>query len=164
MKKGGKTIGYWSYRVAAEYRNLIEERTRSLGLGASDAFLLGAMHGMGPSSLVELAQEMDTPHPTIVRQIDVLEQAGYAQRTPHPEDRRIKMVALTRQGMEVVPLLIEMFHEVHDIATRGVPKEQVEELIVTLKQLHRNMCDRESCARKSGQENPEIPEDASTDE
>lgn len=141
MSRRQKRIGYWVIRVATDFRIALDKRTRALGIGPSDAILLRTLHDLGPSSLVELAQELDIPHPSIVRQIDALEEAGYAVRTQHPEDRRVKIVTLTREGIATQEKVAELMRDVHRQATEGLEAGDIEILTDTLRTLHRNLCD-----------------------
>ncbi|HET6870237.1 MAG TPA: MarR family transcriptional regulator [Solirubrobacteraceae bacterium] len=51
-------------------------------------------------------------HPTSVTNlIDGLEKLGYAERTPHPEDRRTTLAAITARGREVAHAATEALNE-----------------------------------------------------
>ena len=134
------SIGFWAFRVAADYRIALEKYSRTLDLGAQDVYLLIALHRLGPSSLVELARDQETPHPSIVRQVDALENRGYAQRSPHPEDRRIKVVSLTPKGMELIPTLHEWFNKLSEESTAGLSPEELVVIRQGLERVHRNLC------------------------
>ncbi len=51
-----------------------------------------------PRTLSELAVELAADRPYVTLIIDGLEERGLVARTPHPEDRRAKVVALTDAG------------------------------------------------------------------
>jgi DNA-binding MarR family transcriptional regulator len=51
-------------------------------------------------------------HPTSVTNlIDGLERLGYAERTPHPEDRRTTLAAITARGREVASAATEALND-----------------------------------------------------
>ncbi len=51
-------------------------------------------------------------HPTSVTNlIDGLEKLGYAERTPHPEDRRTTLAAITARGREVASAATDALNE-----------------------------------------------------
>ena len=133
-------IGFWAFRVAADYRHQLEQHSRTLDLGAQDVYVMVTLLRLGPSSLIELARELATPHPSIVRQVDALESRGYAQRSPHPDDRRIKVVSLTPQGMKLMPQVKEWFDAIHELATAGMTPDEVEALQRGLQKAHHNLC------------------------
>ncbi|MCB2199618.1 MarR family transcriptional regulator [bacterium] len=142
-------IGFWAFRVAADYRHALEKHSRTLDLGAQDVYVMVTLMRLGPSSLVELARELETPHPSIVRQVDALESRGYAQRSPHPEDRRIKVVSLTAQGMKLMPKVKEWFDAIHQQATAGMSSEEVDQLQRALQTAHHNLCPSHRPSRSS---------------
>ncbi|MEU5697091.1 MarR family transcriptional regulator [Actinosynnema sp. NPDC020468] len=55
----------------------------------------------GPLPMRELAARLSTEKPYLTLLVDDLEKRGYVVRTPHPEDRRSKIVALTEEGARV---------------------------------------------------------------
>ena len=48
-----------------------------------------------PHTLRELAEQLEADPPYVTLIVDDLEERGLVQRTPHPEDRRAKLVQLT---------------------------------------------------------------------
>jgi DNA-binding MarR family transcriptional regulator len=52
-------------------------------------------------------------HPTsITNLVDGLEKAGYAERAPHPRDRRTTLATITDRGREVARAATEALHEI----------------------------------------------------
>lgn len=51
-----------------------------------------------PLTLRALAEQLAADPPYVTLMVDDLEKRGLVQRTPHPEDRRAKLVALTDAG------------------------------------------------------------------
>ncbi|MGZ6644982.1 MAG: MarR family winged helix-turn-helix transcriptional regulator, partial [Solirubrobacteraceae bacterium] len=51
-----------------------------------------------PHTLSELAEQLAADRPYVTLIVDGLEERGLVQRTPHPEDRRAKLVQLTAAG------------------------------------------------------------------
>jgi DNA-binding MarR family transcriptional regulator len=52
-------------------------------------------------------------HPTSVTNlVDGLERLGYAERTPHPSDRRTTLATITEHGREVAELATGSMHEI----------------------------------------------------
>jgi DNA-binding MarR family transcriptional regulator len=54
-----------------------------------------------PMSMRELASLLGVDPPNLTPVVDDLEQAGLVERTPHPTDRRVKLVVATRAGAAV---------------------------------------------------------------
>jgi DNA-binding MarR family transcriptional regulator len=55
-----------------------------------------------PQPMGELARRLHCDASYVTSIVDGLEQAGIAERRPHPSDRRIKTVVLTDRGVEVM--------------------------------------------------------------
>ncbi len=58
--------------------------------------------------------------------VDGLEERGYAQRQPHPTDRRIKVVAITPLGAKAKARALERLHEPPPSLDALTPDEQVQ--------------------------------------
>jgi DNA-binding MarR family transcriptional regulator len=55
-----------------------------------------------PLTPAELAERTGVTRATITGLVDTLERAGYVTRTPHPEDRRMMCVGLTKRGEKLL--------------------------------------------------------------
>jgi DNA-binding MarR family transcriptional regulator len=54
-----------------------------------------------PISMGELSRELDVPDSSTTRIVDWLEQSGFVERQPDPDDRRVVRVALTAEGRSI---------------------------------------------------------------
>ncbi|MDQ1636065.1 MAG: hypothetical protein QOJ32_2874 [Frankiaceae bacterium] len=72
--------------------------------GVSPGLLKMAMHLSRdePLAMRELARRFSVDASYVTSVVDGLEQAGIAERRPHPRDRRIKTVGLTERGSDVL--------------------------------------------------------------
>jgi DNA-binding MarR family transcriptional regulator len=76
-------------------------------------------------------------HPTSVTNlIDGLEKLGYAERTPHPSDRRTTLAAITKRGRSVAEQATEALHGIR-FGTAPLTKSDLETLTRTLAKLRR---------------------------
>ncbi len=74
-------------------------------------------------------------HPTSVTNlIDGLEKDGYAERTPHPSDRRTTLAAITDAGRAVAERATEALHAIR-FGTPPLTKAELEALTATLTRL-----------------------------
>ncbi len=91
----GRQIG----RLARLWRTELDNRLRPLGLSQARWILLvhlsDAEEGLAQ---LDLAERAGVSGPTLVRQIDQLEDAGLVARREDSRDRRIKRVRLTAAG------------------------------------------------------------------
>ena len=74
----------------------------------------------------------DPPYVTLI--VDDLEERGFVQRTPHPEDRRAKLVQLTPAGRAAAARADAILDE-PPAALRDVPAKDLEALLRVLERL-----------------------------
>src|SRR3954469_21492515 len=74
--------------------------TDAVGLTFSRARALRRV-ARAPMTMGELAQVLDIDRPNATVLVDDLEAQGLVRRTPHPTDRRAKLVEATRKGTTV---------------------------------------------------------------
>jgi DNA-binding MarR family transcriptional regulator len=87
-----------------------------------------------PHTLRALAERLAADPPYVTLMIDDLEERGLVQRTPHPEDRRAKVVALTAAGRAAAARADAILDE-PPAALRDVPAEDLAALLRVLGRL-----------------------------
>ncbi len=87
-----------------------------------------------PLTLRALAEQLlaDPPYVTLI--VDDLEQRGLVQRTPHPDDRRSKLVALTDAGAAAAARADAILDE-PPAALRELPAEDLAALLRVLERV-----------------------------
>lgn len=108
----------------------------SHGLQQSDIGVLAALyrHG-GDLRPRELCRWMLVASGTITPRIDRLEAAGLAERLPDPDDRRGKVVRLTREGRALAPAVVAELLEVEAALLDPLPARSQDRLARDLAQL-----------------------------
>jgi DNA-binding MarR family transcriptional regulator len=93
-----------AYRLQFAVSLLARRLRREIGTGLTPSQLsvLSTVHRSGPLTLGELADCERVAPPTITRVVTKLERAGYLQRLPDPEDRRVVRVQLTDDARRLV--------------------------------------------------------------
>ena len=87
-----------------------------------------------PHTLRELAEQLAADPPYVTLIVDDLEERGLVQRTPHPEDRRAKLVQLTAAGRAAAARADAILDE-PPAALRDVPAEDLAALLRVLERL-----------------------------
>ena len=87
-----------------------------------------------PHTLSELAEQLAADRPYVTLIVDGLEERGLVQRTPHPQDRRAKVVALTEAGRAAAARADAILDE-PPAALEDVPPEDLEALLRVLERL-----------------------------
>lgn len=99
-------LGYCLYKSAMRLRALLDETFREDGLITPQFGIISLLISSGPLSQIDIGQTMTVDKATMVKLIDSLELLNLVRRTPHAEDRRIRMVALTEHGKETFEVLL----------------------------------------------------------
>lgn len=86
------------YKTAIRLRALLDQSFLDFGLIAPQFGVLSVVENNGPMSQVDISQRMSIDKATMVKLIDGLEARNYVRRTPHPQDRRVRMVEITAAG------------------------------------------------------------------
>ena len=87
-------------RLQSQAQMLIEEA--GVSLTAAYFPLLAALDRLGPLSVGELAQAMGVSQPGVTRVLDKLESEGLVKSQPSAGDRRLRPIALTGAGRQLV--------------------------------------------------------------
>lgn len=93
-----------------------------------------------PLTLRELAARLgaDPPYATLI--VDDLQERGLVQRTPHPQDRRAKLVQLTASGRAAAVRAREILEQPPP-ALRALPPDEVASLLRVLERLQQLAAD-----------------------
>lgn len=70
-----------------------------------------------PMTLKQIADDTGSDAPATTVAVNYLEERGLVERQPHPENRRAKLVSLTRAGRQMVD---KVHRTVHDDAPAGL--------------------------------------------
>jgi DNA-binding MarR family transcriptional regulator len=108
-----QAVRVWS--ALYDYVNAQDRRRElqaALGLGGGFGRVKVLLHlEQGPMTLRDIAETngMDAPYATVI--CDKLAEKGLVIRTPHPDDNRRKLVALTQSGHETALLARQILGE-----------------------------------------------------
>lgn len=134
-KKIGRTCACFKVRKAARaVTKLYEEVLRPIGLRATQFSLLMATRVMGPVTVVKLAQVTVMDRTTLTRNLQVLEKRGLITINPG-EDRRVREVALTSSGMEVLVKAVPLWEEAQGRIKQGLGEEKMHNLLDNLSEM-----------------------------
>jgi DNA-binding MarR family transcriptional regulator len=89
----------------------------------------------GHYTQIELARIVGLDKTTMVVTLDELEAAGLAERRPSSEDRRARVVAVTKAGERKVRAAARIFDRIREDVLATLPDEQREVFVGALRQL-----------------------------
>jgi MarR family transcriptional regulator, transcriptional regulator for hemolysin len=75
-----------------------------------------------------LARILDIRPISLVRLLDRLEAAGFVVRRPHPDDRRVHVLALTAKALPIVERIDGLTRRIYDDLQLGISKAEASQL------------------------------------
>jgi len=117
-------VGYWINRASRTIVREMDARLRPLGFALSYLPVLRALSPGRPLSQKELAQIAGVEQPTMVETIARMERDGIVQRKPNPDDKRGKLVSLTRTSRARFPKARAAILEGEREATAGLSDDE----------------------------------------
>ncbi|MFC3443114.1 MarR family winged helix-turn-helix transcriptional regulator [Sphingobium rhizovicinum] len=131
--------------VARGWRQLADSALARFGVSNSAGWCLIHIDRMGGDvRQAELAESLDISQPSLVRTLDQVQAAGLVARTPHPEDKRSNIIALTPAGQELVGQIEAQLGALRDDLLRDVPDELIEIMVEMLDILGERIAERRS--------------------
>jgi DNA-binding MarR family transcriptional regulator len=118
---------------------LRRECASELGISVTELNAIAHLYQQGTTTAGHLASSLGMGFAGTTTVIDHLERAGYARRTAHPEDRRVRLVTLTPGGTHAAQWVIERSTQVVAPAVAGTPPEEQARLITMLQAMAATM-------------------------
>jgi DNA-binding MarR family transcriptional regulator len=116
-------------KVADRARILFDDAlVQNLGLHAKHFGILFLLNSDGPSSQIELVQQLGLDKASMVQFIDHLEKLELAKRSPNPRDRRYHIITITEKGLEVLKQGLEISIAVEQELFSGISNEERKQL------------------------------------
>jgi DNA-binding MarR family transcriptional regulator len=106
-----------------------------IGIDPKDFLLMRFVAAGEGQSQQALAERLDIPPSRMVALVDRLEEAGFIERRPDPEDRRIRGLRLTRKGRGVLERAAKIAIDHETRLCAGINREEREQLIDLLQKL-----------------------------
>ena len=108
-------------RCAAQYRT---EQLAPLGLKACHASYLAAICRNPGITQDRLARRIFINKSNVARQLAVLEEEGFVERRPSPEDKRAILVYPTQKALDALPEIGRIFREWENLVAQDLTEEE----------------------------------------
>lgn len=131
--------GFRLSRVARVRRRLWAQQLESLGLTPAQASILRGASDNSQQSLRSLARTLGTDAMSVKRCADELETRGLISSGTAPDDRRPRVVNLTKSGRKLVGLLDEMVARQEENLRSFFPANEYKQLLVVLGRLEEGL-------------------------
>ncbi len=92
-----------------------------------------------PITAATLADELALSEVTVGRFVRAMEEAGWLERRPHPNDSRAFLLAPTQKARDALPRFIQVTNRLLDTAFAGFTREEIEARSRYLTRLRANL-------------------------
>ena len=120
-------------RCAAQYRS---EEMAPLGLKSCHHSYLYRICACPGITQDQLAKQIFFNKSNVARQLAALEEAGFVERRPSPEDKRAMLVYPTQKAMEVLPEIHRIFREWEAFVAQDLTEEERALAVKMLEKIH----------------------------
>jgi DNA-binding MarR family transcriptional regulator len=111
------------------------EALAPVGIDPREFLLMRFVAAAEGQSQQALAERLAVPPSRMVALVDRLEEAGFVERRPDPEDRRVRGLHLTRRGRGVLERAGKIAIDYETRLCAGINREEREQLIDLLQKL-----------------------------
>lgn len=91
---------YQLYLTGLASRRFMRQALDGTGMTGEEYALLSYLYGNGPRTLSQAARDFGFAITTVATMLAPLFEAGELERTPHPTDRRARLIGLTDSGRQ----------------------------------------------------------------
>jgi DNA-binding MarR family transcriptional regulator len=105
-------FGYCFFKSALRMRAMLAESLCEHDLIPPHMGIMYLLKKSPPLNQITLGEELGIDKATMVKLIDKLESLKLVERNSHPEDRRVKLIQLTKKGHEKIDLIYKIGKQV----------------------------------------------------
>lgn len=132
------TLLYQLYLTSQASRRFMRGALAGTGIGGEEYALLSYLYGNGPRTLSQAARDFGLAITTVATMLAPLFDSGELERTPHPTDRRARLIGLTDAGRRRVELAMPAFTDAYrmllaQLETQGAEVETIFAALDTLR-------------------------------
>jgi MarR family transcriptional regulator, transcriptional regulator for hemolysin len=137
----GRSLGFLLRDTSLQMRRHFVQRARKAGLdlNRSEAAVLAYVSQSPGISQTRLANFLDVETISVVRLIDTLQSAGLIERRPHPTDRRVRTLWLTKAAEDVLARVQAITEELDMHALTDISRKDHERLLALLDMIRSNL-------------------------
>lgn len=116
-----------------------DRRSRSYGMNRAQWQVLANLVRAEGEKQVTLAEKLDMAPIVLARIVDRLEEMGYVERRPDPDDRRARLLYLTDKSEPLIQQMRIVACETGDLAFSGFSDSEIDQLMAMLGRLCSNL-------------------------
>jgi DNA-binding MarR family transcriptional regulator len=130
-----RSVGFLISQLGFLSSKRFMEALEPLGIDPREFLLLRFVAASEGQSQQALSERLSIPASRMVALVDHLEEAGFLERRPDPEDRRVRGLHLTRKGRSVLERAGKIAIDYETRLCAGINREERELLIDLLQKL-----------------------------
>lgn len=150
-------LGFLINDVARLMRRDFNRRAQHLGLTQAQWHTLVLLARHEGCNQVALADMLDVQPISLARVLDRLQDAGFIERRPDPEDRRAFRLYLTEKAAPILEQIWERGAETREAAMTGLPREAQEALAKMLISVRANLVAGDPAAPEDVADSTDVP-------
>jgi DNA-binding MarR family transcriptional regulator len=130
-----RSVGFLISQLGFFSSKAFTEALDPVGIGPREFLLMRFVAAAEGQSQQALAERLAVPASRMVALVDHLEDAGFLERRPDPEDRRVRGLYLTRKGRGALERASKIAIDYETRLCAGINREERERLIDLLQKL-----------------------------
>jgi DNA-binding MarR family transcriptional regulator len=130
-----RSVGFLISQLGFFSSKAFTEALDPVGIGPREFLLMRFVAAAEGQSQQALAERLSVPASRMVALVDHLEEAGFLERRPDPEDRRVRGLYLTRKGRGALERASKIAIDYETRLCAGINREERERLIDLLQKL-----------------------------
>lgn len=123
-----QSIGYLIRDNHRSFSRLLASRIAAEEVTVGMWYFLRALWEEDGMTQRELSRRIGAVEPAAVTALDLMERRGLVRRDSDPRDRRRRLVYLTTKAKRLRSRLLPYAIEVNEVALRGIPEEDIQQL------------------------------------
>ena len=133
--------GFLIHDVSRLRRTVMDRKMKPMGITRSQWWVLTNLsrHEGDALTQVELARLLDVGKVTVGGLIDRLEENGLVERTPDPNDRRVRRITVSPKGRKLVDEMQAVALELNNQSMVGVSEQEKKVLVDILSKMKENL-------------------------
>lgn len=133
-------FGFLSYEISHTIRQRFNKEAEHIGFTHAQWRVLVHLSENQSSRQIDLAEILEIKPITLVRQIDLLEEAGLVRRDKDSEDRRAYRLFLTPKALAIMDELWKIADEVEAQVLRALTLQEQDLLASLLERIKADLC------------------------
>ncbi len=136
-----RDIGLLFKRINMQIKKGIDKDLMEYDLTASQSRVLFFIHFReeDKTSMKDIEEYLKVTHPTVIGIVKRLEEKGFVTTASDPEDRRVKLVTITKKTMKMVKKLDRGKRKMDEMLLKGFTERETKELRRMLSKIEDNL-------------------------